>query len=69
MLFLTHLFRCFQSIMDTKVVPFIKEKIQASLGEQDDDLNNFVIQHVKERASPDEIVEGLEAVSLGLIAL
>jgi hypothetical protein len=55
--------------MDSKVVPFIKEKIQASLGEQDDDLNNFVIQHVKERASPDEIVEGLEAVSLELIAL
>lgn len=36
-----------------------------ALGELDDDeLVNFVLQHVREKASPDVIVEGLEPVSL-----
>lgn len=36
------------------------------LGELDDDeLVNFVVQHIRERANPDLIVEGLEPVSEG----
>lgn len=51
-----------ESLLSKKIIPFIRKKLEESLGEPDEDLNEFVIQHVKERANPDTIVEGLEAV-------
>lgn len=53
----------FQSLMNRKIIPFVRDKIASALGEPDEDLISYVIQHVREKASPDTIVQGLEDVS------
>lgn len=43
----------------------MREKLVSILGDLEiDELFNFVVEHVQQRASPPTIVEGLEPVSL-----
>lgn len=61
------LFGKLKATINTKILHFIREKMTDYLGElDDDDLVNFVIDKVKARATPDEIVEGVEPVSVTL---
>lgn len=48
--------------MDRKLEPLIHRKIEEYLGEIDDDLVMFVIEHLKDRKGPAKLVEGLEPV-------
>jgi RNA-binding protein 25 len=48
--------------MDRKLEPLIHRKIEEYLGELDDDLVMFVIEHLKDRKGPAKLAEGLEPV-------
>lgn len=37
------------------------------LGEVDEDLGDFVIEHIREKKGPDELVKGLEPVSSAIL--
>ena len=50
--------------MDRKLEPLIHRKIEEYLGEIDDDLVMFVIEHLKDRKGPAKLVEGLEPVRI-----
>ncbi|KAK4687335.1 RNA-binding protein 25, partial [Tremellales sp. Uapishka_1] len=51
-----------ESIIKAKISPFVREKMTDFLGEADEDLANFVLEHVREKKGPSELVEGLEPV-------
>jgi hypothetical protein len=48
--------------MRGKIRPFVQEKMKVLLGEVDQDLVAFVLEHLKERKSVDALVDGLEPV-------
>lgn len=47
-------------MIDTKLHPFISKKIVDLLGMEEDDLVKFVLQFIRERKGPDELVSELE---------
>ncbi len=51
-----------QSLIRDKLRPFVHEKMTGFLGEVDEDLGDFVIEHVRGKKGPDELVDGLEPV-------
>lgn len=54
---------CSKAILNKKVFPTVREKLVSALGDLEiDELFNFVVEHVQQRASPQAIVEGLEPV-------
>lgn len=52
-----------QHLIDTKLHPFVSKKIVELLGMEEDDLVNFVLDFIKKRKGPDELVTELEGVS------
>jgi len=53
-----------QTIIEKKLQPLVQKKLTEYLGEMDDDdLLKFVLDHIRERKSASELVEGLEPVS------
>lgn len=50
------------STIERKLEPVIQKKIKEFLGDVDDDLVMFVIEHLKDRKGPSKLVEGLEPV-------
>lgn len=54
-----------QNLIRTKLEPLARRKMIQYLGDlEDDDLLNFVLDHLKEKKPAKELVEGLEPVSL-----
>lgn len=51
-------------MVDRKFDPLVKRQITKYLGELDDDLLMFVLEHLKDHKSPKQLVEGLEPVRL-----
>jgi hypothetical protein len=49
--------------VDTKIKPFVGEKIKSSLGEVDEDLVDFVLENIRDRKRPEDIIDGLDPVS------
>ncbi|PVF98479.1 hypothetical protein CPB86DRAFT_797284 [Serendipita vermifera] len=49
-------------VIDKKIEPLIHRKIEEYLGEVDDDLVMFVIEHLKDHKGPSKLVEELESV-------
>jgi RNA-binding protein 25 len=56
-----------QSVIDRKLEPLIHRKIEEYLGEIDDDLVMFVLEHIKDRKGPGKLVDELQSVSVQLI--
>jgi RNA-binding protein 25 len=56
-----------QSVIDRKLEPLIHRKIEGYLGEIDDDLVMFVLEHIKDRKGPGKLVDELQSVSVQLI--
>ena len=54
-----------QTIIDRKFEPLVKRLIIKHLGDQDDDLIMFVLEHLKDHKPPKSLVEGLEPVCSG----
>lgn len=53
-----------QMNIQSRLLPVARAKLEQYLGElEDEDLLNFVLEHVREQKGPDELVEGLEIVS------
>lgn len=52
-----------QELIETKLHPFVCKKIVELLGMEEDDLVNFVLEFIKKRKGPDELVTELEGVS------
>lgn len=50
-------------MIDTKIKPFVANKIKASLGEADEDLVEFVLENIRDRKRPEDIIDGLDPVS------
>jgi hypothetical protein len=50
-------------VLDTKIKPFVGDKIKASLGEADEDLVDFVLENIRDRKRPEDIIDGLDPVS------
>jgi RNA-binding protein 25 len=50
-------------VIDTKIKPFVTDKIKASLGDPDEDLVDFVLENIRDRKRPEDIIDGLEPVS------
>ncbi|KAG8771732.1 hypothetical protein FRC20_000748 [Serendipita sp. 405] len=50
------------AVIDKKLEPLIHRKIEEYLGDVDDDLVMFLIEHLKDRKPPGKMVEGLEPV-------
>lgn len=50
-------------MIDTKIKPFVGEKIKSSLGEADEDLVDFVLENIRDRKRPEDIIDGLDPVS------
>lgn len=48
--------------MESKIKPFVGDKIKASLGEADEDLLDFVLENIRDRKRPNDIIDGLEPV-------
>lgn len=44
----------------------MQDKIDGFLGEVDEDLVDFCVEHVREKKGPDELVDGLEPVGYTL---
>ena len=55
-----------QRVIDTKIKPFVGEKIKSSLGEADEDLVDFVLENIRDRKRPEDIIDGLDPVSCKL---
>ncbi|KAK8865624.1 hypothetical protein IAR55_000768 [Kwoniella newhampshirensis] len=51
-----------ESTIRDKIRPFVHEKMTDFLGELDQDLADFVLEHLRDRKGADELVEGLEPV-------
>lgn len=51
-----------QTVLNDKLKPFVRNKMKALLGEVDDDLADFVIEHLRDHKGADELVDGLEPV-------
>lgn len=49
--------------MEQKIKPFVRNKMKDLLGEVDEDLADFVLEHLRDKKGPDELVDGLEPVS------
>ncbi|KAI8640222.1 hypothetical protein BD408DRAFT_445340 [Parasitella parasitica] len=49
-----------ENLIDTKLHPFVSKKIVDLLGMEEDDLVKFVLQFIRERKGPDELVSELE---------
>jgi hypothetical protein len=56
-----------QRVVDTKIKPFVGEKIKSSLGEADEDLVDFVLENIRDRKRPEDIIDGLDPVSYLLL--
>jgi RNA-binding protein 25 len=52
-------------VIDTKIKPFVADKIKASLGDPDEDLVDFVLENIRDRKGPEDIIDGLEPVRIG----
>jgi len=55
---------CEQTQLENKIAPFVRKTIDTALGLQEEDLSNAVIQHIKEQAGPEVLLETLEPVSI-----
>ncbi|KAL7412506.1 hypothetical protein BDY24DRAFT_393154 [Mrakia frigida] len=52
-----------ETIIEKKLQPLVRKKVIVYLGEmEDDDLLNFVLDHIRERKSASDLVEGLEMI-------
>ncbi|WWD18199.1 hypothetical protein CI109_102649 [Kwoniella shandongensis] len=51
-----------ESTIRDKIQPFVHEKMVDLLGELDQDLADFVLEHLRDRRGADDLVEGLEPV-------
>ncbi|CAO3650543.1 unnamed protein product [Mucor fragilis] len=49
-----------EDLIETKLHPFVSKKIVDLLGMEEDDLVKFVLQFIRERKGPDELVSELE---------
>lgn len=49
-------------MIDNKIKPFVANKIKASLGEADEDLVEFVLENIRDRKRPEDIIDGLDPV-------
>ena len=59
-----------QNLIQDKIRPFVHGKMKALLGEVDEDLADFVLEHLRDRKGPEELTEGIEPVScLSLFAV
>ena len=45
-----------------KIQPFVKDKMRDFLGEVDEDLADFVLENIRDKKAPEELVDGLEPV-------
>lgn len=52
-----------ESLIEEKLHPFVSKKIVELLGMEEDDLVNFVLDFIRKRKGPDELVSELEGVS------
>lgn len=50
-------------ILKDKIRPFAAKKVFELLGDQEDELTNFVIEHIQQRKPPQELVDELRTVS------
>lgn len=53
--------------MENKIAPFVRKTIDEALGMSEEDLSNAAIQHIREQASPELLLETLEPVSRELV--
>lgn len=53
-----------QTLVQNKIKPFVHQKIKNFLGELDEDLADFVLEHLRDRKGANDLVDGLEPVSL-----
>ena len=56
-------------MIDTKIKPFVADKIKASLGDPDEDLVDFVLENIRDRKRPEDIIDGLEPVCYSVSSL
>ncbi|KAL9552128.1 hypothetical protein MBANPS3_003935 [Mucor bainieri] len=49
-----------EELIETKLLPFVSKKIVDLLGMEEDDLVKFVLQFIREKKGPDELVSELE---------
>ncbi|ORX35471.1 hypothetical protein BD324DRAFT_632974 [Kockovaella imperatae] len=51
-----------ESMMSTKIMSFIQSKMKDLLGEVDQDLADFVLEHLRERKKAADLIDGLEPI-------
>ncbi|WRT65978.1 uncharacterized protein IL334_002929 [Kwoniella shivajii] len=51
-----------ESTIKDKIKPFVETKITAFLGELDQDLVEFVLEHLRDKKGSDDLVDGLEPI-------
>ncbi|OCF31872.1 hypothetical protein I317_02949 [Kwoniella heveanensis CBS 569] len=51
-----------ESVVQNKIKPFVQNKITDFLGELDQDLADFVLEHIKDKKGADDLVDGLEPI-------
>ncbi|WVF70986.1 hypothetical protein IAT40_005782 [Kwoniella sp. CBS 6097] len=51
-----------ESVVRNKIKPFVQGKITDFLGELDQDLADFVLEHIKDKKGADDLVDGLEPI-------
>ncbi|XAO23547.1 hypothetical protein I312_102326 [Cryptococcus bacillisporus CA1280] len=51
-----------ETLVQSKIKPFVQEKIKNFLGELDEDLADFVLEHLRDRKGADDLVDGLEPI-------
>lgn len=52
-----------ESILKEKIQPFVSKKVVELLGVQEDELTGFVIEHIRKKQPPQELVDELRNVS------
>ena len=50
-------------MINDKFRPFVRDKMKDLLGEVDEDLADFVLEHLRDKKGAAEIIEGIEPVS------
>ncbi|EIW72718.1 hypothetical protein TREMEDRAFT_13947, partial [Tremella mesenterica DSM 1558] len=51
-----------ETLLQGKILNLVKEKMRHFLGEVDDDLVDFVLEHLRARKGPNSLIEGIEPV-------
>ena len=57
-----------ESILTEKIKPFTARKVMELLGVQEDELTNYVVEHIRKKLAPQALVDELRSVR-GLIAM